>query len=315
MNQRIHAIVHILNDSRTGASISYLSEQFQVSQRTIRNDLKEINDLLQQNNLPKLSVNRSGGIITEDGFDQILPSIAAGDFYDYKLSPEERIQAAAAMLVSASGYVTLAAIAENLFVSRATTIGDLNGIRRVIEQGGLELVSRANKGLYVADKESDKRTFLLRLLQNEQTHGQNVVSRHISVQAGDPAVIQKIISEQEHVHQQFLTDSSFRDIQFQLGVMINRNRQGEMLEPQPKIDGDKYTMAQDILRYISQYCSVMTTEDDICQLCAALNHARYIRQSSFEKDAVKIQMITRQFIGCVSDELEIDLNKDRKSVV
>ena len=310
MNQRIHAIVHILNDSRTGASISYLSEQFKVSQRTIRNDLKEINDLLQQNNLPKLSVNRSGGIITEDGFDQILPSIAAGDFYDYKLSPEERIQAAAAMLVSASGYVTLAAIAENLFVSRATTIGDLNGIRRVIEQGGLELVSRANKGLYVAGKESDKRTFLLRLLQNEQTHGQNVVSRHTSVQAGDPAVIQKIISEQEHVHQQFLTDSSFRDIQFQLGVMINRNRQGEMLEPQPKIDGDKYTMAQDILRYISQYCSVMTTEDDICQLCAALNHARYIRQSSFEKDAVKIQMITRQFIGCVSDELEIDLNND-----
>lgn len=52
MNQRIHAIVHILNDSRTGTSISCLSEQFQVSQRTIRNDLKEINDLLQQSNLP-----------------------------------------------------------------------------------------------------------------------------------------------------------------------------------------------------------------------------------------------------------------------
>lgn len=310
MNQRIHAIVHILNDSRAGTSISCLSEQFQVSQRTIRNDLKEINDLLQQNNLPKLSAGRNGEISTGEGFEQILPCITTGDFYDYKLSPEERMQAAAAMLVSASGYVTLAAIAENLFVSRATTIGDLSGIRCLIEQGGLELVSRANKGLYVSGKESDKRTFLLRLLQNERTHGQNIVSRHISVQAGDPAVIQKIISEQEHVHQQYLTDSSFQDVQFQLGILINRNRQGEMLEPQPPVDGDRYTMAQDILRYISQYCGVMTTEDDIRQLCAALNHARYIRQCSFEKDAVKIQMITRQFIGCVSDELEIDLNTD-----
>ncbi|MDE7246078.1 MAG: PTS sugar transporter subunit IIA [Oscillospiraceae bacterium] len=310
MNQRVNTIAHILNDSRSGTSISKLAEQFQVSQRTIRNDLKELNTLLQQNNQSKLSIGRDGQVIPPEDFEQIIPYISAGGFYDYKLSPEERIQAAAAMLVSASGYVTLAEIAENLFVSRATVINDLEGIKRFIGKGGLALLSRANKGLYVTGKESDKRSFLLRLIRDKMEKGQSVVGQHISVQAGDPVVIQKIISEQEHVHEQFLTDSSFQDIRLYLGIMINRNQQGELLEPQSKTDGEKYPMAQDILRYISQYCGVTTTENDIYLLCDILNHARYIRQSSFEKDAVKIQMITRQFIDCISDELELDLNND-----
>ena len=309
MNQRMNTIAHILNDSRDRTSISQLAEQFRVSQRTIRNDLKELNALLQQNSQPKLSIGKSGQVIPPEGFDQLIPYIASGDFYEYKLSPDERIQAAAAMLVSASGYVTLAAIAENLFVSRATIINDLDGIRDFIGAGELEVSSRANKGLYVAGDESNKRRFLLRLLRKEPAQG--VVSQHSSVQAGDPVLIQKIISEQEHVHKQFLTDSSFRDIQLYLGIMINRNQLGEMLEPLPKTDGEKYPMAQDILRYISQYCSVTTTENDIYFLCDMLNRAKYIRQQrSFEQDAVKIQMITRQFIACISDELEIDLNND-----
>ena len=129
MNQRINTIAHILNHSRDGISISQLAEQFHVSQRTIRNDLKELNVLLQQNNQPKLSIGKNGQVTPPECFDQLIPYISAGDFYDYKLSPDERIQAAAAMLVSASGYVTLATIAENLFVSRATVINDLDGIR------------------------------------------------------------------------------------------------------------------------------------------------------------------------------------------
>ena len=204
--------------------------------------------------------------------------------------------------------MTLAEIADTLFVSRATVINDLPDIREFLEQGGLQLLSRANKGLSVEGKESAKRKFLLRTVRGEQ-HPESV-SRCVSVQAGDRTVIQKIIGEQEHVHQSFLTDVAFQDILLYLGIMINRNLQGEMLEPQLQTDGEKYRMAQDILRYIAQYCNVATTEDDIRFLCVLLDRARYLRKASFEKDAIKIQMITRQFIDAVSDELEINLNND-----
>ena len=69
-------------------------------------------------------------------------------------------------------------------------------------------------------------------------------------------------------------------------------------------------MAQDILRYIAQYCNVTVTEDDIRFLCHLLAQARYMRQSSFEKNAIKIQLVTRQFISAISEELGINLNTD-----
>ena len=148
------------------------------------------------------------------------------------------------MLVSASGYVTLAEIAENLFVSRATVINDLGSIRAFVERGGPEVLSRANKGLCVIGKESVKRFFLMRMLRGDLSEHREVLSRHISVEAGDRVIIQKIIGEQEHVHKRFLTDDSFQDILVYLGIMVNRNLLGEMLEPQPHTDGERYIMAQ-----------------------------------------------------------------------
>lgn len=306
MNQRICAVLQALKDG--GATIQTLAEQFQVSQRTIRNDLKEVGRLLRQNGLPEIALQGGGKIVPPEDFGEFLPVLLPRDFYAYKLSRSERARAAAVMLAASSGYVTLAEIADAMFVSRATVIHDLPDIREFLAKNALQLVSRANKGLSVGGRESVKRRFLLRTVRGSQQP--ESMSRCVSVQAGDRAVLQKIIGEQEHVHQSFLTDAAFQDVLLYLGIMVNRNLLGEMLEPQPQEDGGKYLMAQDILRYVAQYCSVATTEDDIRFLCRLLDRARYLRKVSLEKDAIKIQMITRQFIDAVSDELEINLNND-----
>lgn len=156
MNQRIRAIVQMLHTSTTPLRLSDLAEQFQVSQRTIRNDLKEIDSLLLEQGLGKLSIGSKGKIQLPERFESIITAISPKDFYAYKLSRDERIQVAAAMLVSASGYVTLADIAEALLVSRAAVINDPDRIRAFVEQGGLEVLSRANKGLYIRQNSFEK---------------------------------------------------------------------------------------------------------------------------------------------------------------
>ena len=311
MKQRSIQIARMLRESKDPVTIGELASTFDVTQRTIRNDLNEISDLLEQNNYPRLSFESGGQIVLPENFGQILPEVMPDSFYTYKLSPEERAQAAAVILVNGTSYVTLGEIADRLFVSRATIIKDLDSIRSVLEQGSLELLSRANKGLSVAGKESDKRFFLLRTIRAGHAKTGEAVSHMTSVQAGDRVMLQKILSEQEHLHETFLTDASFQDILLYLGIMVNRNLQGEFMEPQPYIDdSERYLMAQDILRYVTQYCGVRTTEHDISCLCFLLDKARYIRQKSSDKDAVKVQMITRQFIAAISEELEVNLNND-----
>ena len=49
MNQRSTEIVQLLSKEKDEITVSGFAEYFQVSQKTIRNDLKEINTILNQN--------------------------------------------------------------------------------------------------------------------------------------------------------------------------------------------------------------------------------------------------------------------------
>lgn len=89
MNQRVAEIVKILDTAEQAMRIADLSTHFSVSQRTIRNDLNEINGLLQEAGIGKLVLQSGGAIILPEGFDRFPGSIGVGDYYAYKLSKEE----------------------------------------------------------------------------------------------------------------------------------------------------------------------------------------------------------------------------------
>lgn len=311
MNKRRVSIIDELDKTAPDVTISSLAKKFQVSQRTIRNDLNAINDLLSENQLKPTEIRSGGRIFCGEDFEKLLLLVSEEDFYAYKLSKEERIRIASSLLVSSSEYITLSSIAESLFVSRATVIHDLDEMKRFVKEGNLQILSHPNKGLRVEGLESDKRLFLMKLAgQRGLNERQDVAGKTISLQAGNRIIVQKIVNEQEHIHACFFTDSSFHKILLYLGIMINRNLQGEYIEEQKRISNSKYYMAQDMMKYIVQYCHITTTENEIRFLSELLAKARYLKNKSAQNNVVQIQMITRQFIGKLSDELGINLNDD-----
>lgn len=217
------------------------------------------------------------------------------------------------MIVNSSDYITLATIADSLMVSRATVINDLKDIKKYIKEGNLDVISHANKGLKIDGLESDKRKFLFELFRptlNNYEKQKNIIVDHVSVQAGDANVIQKLVAEQEKIYKKFLSDSAFQKILLFLRIMINRNQAGEFLEEQEEIDSENYLFALDILKYISQYCDVAITQDDIRYFSRFLDGIRYMNHGDLNKNAMVIQMVTRQYISSISAELGINLNVD-----
>lgn len=254
MNQRSTEIVQLLSKEKDEITVSGFAEYFQVSQKTIRNDLKEINTILNQNQREEVLIQSGGRINPPENFKESLSLLLEGDFYNYKLSRKERRQAASAMIVNSADYITLATIADHLFVSRATVINDLKDIKAFIREGNLNVISHANKGLRIEGAESEKRNFLLNLLRPSLSiyeNHKNVVAEHVSVQAGDSSAIRKILGEQEQRYKKYLDDSSFREIILYLRIMVNRNQMGEFLEPQPDTNSENYMFALDTLKYIS----------------------------------------------------------------
>ena len=125
---------------------------------------------------------------------------------------------------------------------------------------------------------------------------QDAAGKNISLQAGNKVIVQKIVNEQEHIHANFFTDSSFHKILLYLGIMINRNIQGEYIEERKRISNSKYYMAQDIMKCIVQYCHITATEHEVQFLSELLANARYLKHKSVQNNVVQMQMITRQFV-------------------
>lgn len=82
------------------------------------------------------------------------------------------------------------------------------------------------------------------------------------------------------------------------------------MEPQPEINSDNYMFSMDILKYVSQYCDVVISDDDIKNFSTFLDEVRFKNNGTFNKNTMIIQMITRQYISTVSTELGINLNVD-----
>ena len=111
-----------------------------------------------------------------------------------------------------------------------------------------------------------------------------------------------IVNEQEHAHESYLTDSSYNKLKNYLTIAVSRIGYGELIENQQDINNSKYAMAQDILKYMSQYLGVMSTVDEVRFLSKFLNSLRYLKKQNENKSMVKVQLITRTFIEAVSDE-------------
>ncbi len=311
MNRRMMSIILDLNKADDKLTIDELSKRGEVSQRTIRNDIHAINSLLEEHGLNKLVLKSGGFIEKSEDFSKIMEHIDSSNFYTYKLSQEERIKVAATLLINSSGYVTMSTIADNLFVSRETIINDLDEIKDFINRGNLNVVSRPNKGLKVEGTEENKRKFLMRLVDMfSPDEATGVLVGGTSVLAGNQMIIKKIVSEQEHNHKRFLTDESYQGVVQYLGIMLARILHGEYIEAQSKKTNESYPMAVDILKYISQYCNAVITEDEVLYFNRFLSRVRHIKKEPADNEFIKIQMITRNFIELVSEEISINLSSD-----
>ena len=75
MNTRIVSIIQTLAEREKEVTIRDLAGQHSCSERTIRNDLNSISDLLRENGLAELTLKSGGRILRDEDFGKILPEV------------------------------------------------------------------------------------------------------------------------------------------------------------------------------------------------------------------------------------------------
>ena len=310
MNRRSVDILQSLMGNRI--LINELAEKYGVSVRTIRNDINTINLFLEKNSFAIIDMDRYGFCSCSVELSKMKDLLKQNDFYNYKLSKEERRSMISMILVLAPSFVTLGAVADKLCVSRATVVNDMEDVKRHLEKYKITVISHPNKGFQVKGPESAKRLLLWQAYnQNREfMHEEIVVSAAYTNPEQETNVIRKIIQEQEHSHDLYLTDDSYESLLSYLWIMMKRVHDGNFIE-ECADSGTVYdSMARDILKYISQYCRLVFTDHEKLYLGTVLKSLRYMKRRKMDKKILSIQIVTRQFIEAVSRELNSNLNKD-----
>lgn len=156
---RIGQILRYL-EVRKSASTQKLADKLNVTTRTIRNDIKELNQMLQGSAMIEGVVNKYRlFILNQDAFDVIKKGIY--DQNDYMNSPMTRCGYVLKRLMEEDEPILIDDLAFEMNIGRTTLTGDLKRLRGYLDAYGISIIGKTNNGISLQGDEMHLRFFIL----------------------------------------------------------------------------------------------------------------------------------------------------------
>lgn len=316
MNRRTVQLVTRLSHDTAPCTLSDLARDLEVTERTIRSDIKALNAFLERNALGAVEFGPKGVLLLPEGFGRAEDLLPVEDALIYRMSREERQELAAAILVGAGGYMTLGDIAEILSVSRPTILNDLDGVKGLVRAAGMEVESKPSRGVRVRGGEALRRAFLHAFV----TRGGPIVDQWRALPdnaalSDDEPTIKRILNERCHAYGIFMPDRPFRLQAELLTLCAFRSKTGHRLDglegiPVDPLGEDIGPFERETVELVNQYCSADLGQDDALLFACLGQTLRYQGDTQFNAEKMHVQKLSRTFIRCVSERIGIDLTGD-----
>ena len=303
MNERTLRIVGWMGAPNESPTLSELAERCGVSERTIRNDVKALNRQLAEKGVDPVRFLSGGKVSLPDGFARAVSSLPVSDTLAYKMSHDERVRLAVAVMLGEAGYVTLASLAKVFSVSRATVMNDLDDIREAVADAGFEFETRPSHGARVLGPESSRRLWLAGFLCGDTP----IVEQWFSVPEfacarnamPDVLDVLNLLCRRHHVT---MPDPTFRLAAALLCVSVMRNSVGERLAAPTLGDGtamlgETSDLMMGVVRMVAQRRGVPMGPEEASLLSIALRpsdwHLDSVGLHDFEAEVVARAIIRR----------------------
>lgn len=329
MNRRSNKI---LKDLILGiyANISELEETYDIQERTIRAEMKELNRDLKQYHLPEIASDVEGRIWIDTDVKIDIRAyekfISEYDFYTYYLSKKERSTILAMILLNAKGYVTVDQLKEKIGVSRNTLLQDFQELKIWFKENGMTLVSQVRRGYIIEASEMEIRNGILKLLEvngddNYYKNGYDLsVFWNLLLKEADSLgiyeLVKEYILEEEEASQTFFADYSFFEAVTELTIISNRITQGQFLpgyytnEWNYLKEGSKYTFSKNVFEKISKKFDTDVREVEILYYTECLNGKSYLKDDIQKTNAMELRVMIAETIYQISSCFGIDFYLD-----
>lgn len=311
MKGRTYKLLNRLLDSDIPLTIKYLSVEFEVSERTIRNEINEINDFLLQNNLNLIELNRSKGVALQldDGQKDILENSLDTNEESYFLSREERVVDILLDTAFGNSPVFLNRKEQEFKVSKSTLDEDMRQVRSFLKQFQVNIVSIPKLGLQFQAKEQFLRNMLFSLISEELGKNQKTIDEIISRFL--PVDYFMILDRYYSLFVSDTEDSYYRSNFILLTVIwVLRVKQNKFIacsKVNPPVDFSN----KSILEYVQQVCLEFNLSVDNYekQSIYFLLNSLSREKSAYPGNWLDLQMMILRLIDFVGTETDIPFEK------
>ncbi|WP_130805920.1 BglG family transcription antiterminator [Senegalia massiliensis] len=334
LSTRLNKILDKLINSNEYLTSSYLAKLTGVSSRTIRSDIKELNEFLNPYNTKIISVKGKGSkldIKKKKQCKKLLEDISTRE--ELKLNtipdfPHQRVVYIIKRLLAINVPITLEKLGDELYVSLSTIKNDLKVVKSTLKDYNLKIIVKENKGIMIEGKEIDKRFCISQYVLNRENINKDIISDSYNSKISkfnnmDWKFIENIL-QKELVQQEFyLADIAFNNLIIHIAIALERIILGNFVPLEDKkiekLKNEKeYYIAENIVKILEDIFEVNIPESETCYITMHLLGSKLLEKDE-EKELLhlidnQIKSLISKIINEIKNKLNMDFNNDNKLI-
>lgn len=310
MDNRFKQILKILADQnyRTATSIG---KELNVSEKTIRNTIKEINVVLKGNGAEIISKQKYGykllvsDVILWNEFKNNIVNEDSG----LPTNVEERVDFILNYLLSINDYIKLSDLADQIYVSVNTLSLVLKRVEDLLLSYHIQIDRKPYYGIKVIGHEFDKRCCLIRYFSGDS----ETFAKTFLVDEQNFSELFDMLMKTLPAYQIFITEFELQNLAIYLYLTKTRIKQGFPIESfnpkhQDLMKKKQYEIAKHLLRDIEYKDQIEIREEEIDYLTIYLLGKRNDNYLSNFVISEKTDYLAYRMIVSIKDTFKIDLS-------
>lgn len=272
-------ILNMLLKNDKKYTTSQIAAELKVSPRTIKADIKKINQVLEKHSCVIQTKQGVGLWLNCDEEGEKYLKLALYEDKDAYISQDIRKYYIAAELLLYNEYTSMEAIANRLYVSKGTVVNDLNELERFWEKFGITFIKKVKYGIKTEGTETQIRRALVHALKRSTgTAGKLSLEKLQSqLEMVDINDLKEVIEETENRFHFVLTDVSFNEFLIQLAVLVERveNECFTDLETAEEQERREWFVSHFLRERISEKIELEIPDAELSYLIACLQGLRF----------------------------------------
>ena len=320
VKKRYFEIINLVLNSNDEITIKDISNLYNITERSIRYDIDELNVFFQEKNnkdIIEINNNRLKILYSENEIEDIVENIKEKEYF---LSENERVNILSYEIFLSKNEFILQYFTEKYNLSKTTVRYSLKELNKIISEYGLVIDMNNNRGYKIIGSEINIRKYIINILRE---YIKNTKEKKIEYNPLKK-IIQKFykksrIEESKNTINKILdytrktiSDEAFETLQLFLFISVIRNKNGHEIEED--VENEIFlskTMEFSKIRKILEKVENIKEKDIHYFVDFFLGSYSYNLEYSYFLNWILIESLIDQFIKLLSDKLKVNLTEDK----